>query len=153
MKIGNLLEGRSPAYHAIGPQQPLTEAVALMMRHRIGALVVVEVGGPLLGIVSERDVMGAIDHFRERFASLTVAEVMSSQLVVCQQEAGIEQAMELMMHNETGRRVRHLPVMEGTQLVGVISIGDLVGSLLERAEFENRLLKGYIKNWPEPEHG
>lgn len=152
MNVGHLLRD-GEGFHSVGPRQRLLDAVRLMMQHRIGALVVLE-ADELVGIITERDVLGAVDsHAADLNAAgaLRVADLMSTELVVCGSDTSVDRAMELMIHNRTGRRVRHLPVVDAGALQGVVSIGDLVQALLTETEFENKLLRNYIKNWPEPD--
>jgi len=152
MRVGHLLRNEKTC-HGIEPHQPLLAAVRLMMQHRVGALVVLDAGA-LVGIITERDVLGAVDRHTEDLREagrLRVADLMSTRLVVCSSDTGVDQAMALMLHNETGQRVRHLPVVDEGHLRGVISIGDVIQALLTETEFEAKLLRNYIKNWPEPD--
>ncbi|WP_303907231.1 CBS domain-containing protein [Thiohalomonas denitrificans] len=149
MDVKYLLRKKESANHiGIGPEQLLTDAVRLMMQHRIGSLVVTE-GDRLVGIISERDVMRAADDYLDRIRDVQVQDVMTPDPVTCTAEMTIDEAMDTLLHNATGNRIRHLPVLSDGQLVGVISIGDIIQALLTETRFENRLLKHYIKNWPE----
>ena len=149
MDVRYLLTKKETASHFdIGPGQLLTDAVKLMMQHRIGSLVVME-EDQLVGIVSERDVMRAVDDYLDRFSDVQVKDVMTSDPVTCTAEMTVDEAMDTLLHNPTGNRIRHLPVLSDGQLVGVISIGDIIQALLTETRFENQLLKHYIKNWPE----
>jgi CBS domain-containing protein len=105
----------------VGPEAPLQEAIGWMAEKNIGALLVIE-AGVLLGVVSERDVMRrAILQARSPLTT-RVREIMSSDVVVVGVRCTIQDAMALMTHH----RVRHLPVVDGETITGVISIGDLV---------------------------
>lgn len=149
MKVSYLLKKKDGGGHVgIAPDQPLTDAVRLMMQHRIGSLVVMD-GDRLLGIVTERDVMRATDDYLDRFRDVQVKDVMTPDPVVCDADIGVDEAMDTLLHNPTGNRIRHLPVVSDGRLLGVISIGDIIEALLTETRFENRLLKHYIKNWPE----
>lgn len=148
MKISNMLKEKGSSFFSVKPDQLLSDAVALMMRHKIGSLIVLE-HGKLKSIVTERDVMGAVDKYKDVFASLKVSDVMAAKLVTCSSDDDIAQAMELMTSNFTNKRIRHLPVVDNGELSGVISIGDIVEALLTETKFENRLLKNYIQNWPD----
>lgn len=151
MKVVNILRKRGGKYHSIAPDQSLADAVALMMQHRIGSLVVME-GARLVSIVTERDVMRAVHEHRENFSQVKVRDAMAPSLVLCKEVCTLDEAMEKMFTNETGQRIRHLPIVAETgEVLGVISIGDIVEALLTEVRFENKLLKHYIKNWPEPE--
>lgn len=149
MDVSYLVRKKETANHYdIGPGKPLTDAVHLMMQHRIGSLVVMD-EGRLVGIVSERDVMRAADEHLDRFRDVQVKDVMTQDPVTCTPDMSVDEAMDTLLHNPTGNRIRHLPVMADGQLVAVISIGDIVNALLTETRFENQLLKHYIKNWPE----
>lgn len=149
MNINSVLKRKShTGQYCIDPEQPLTDAVKLMMQHRVGSLVVME-GGRLVGIVTERDVMRAVDDHLPRFADVAVRDVMTADPITCAGDTGIDVAMDTMLHNATGNRIRHLPIVEQGRLVGVLSIGDVIDALLTETRFENQLLKNYIKNWPE----
>jgi len=148
MDLSHILDKKGSSFQRIAPDQPLTDAVALMMEHRIGSLLVME-GERLVSIVTERDVMRAVHENDGQLAGVPVRAVMSPRLVTCTRDTGVDELMERMMQNETGHRIRHLPVLEGHTPVGVVSIGDVIEALLTETRFENRLLKNYIKNWPE----
>lgn len=130
----------------------MAEAVETMMKNNIGALVVMA-DNRMTGIITERDVMRIIHQHGSDFAMVTVGDEMTSNLVLCQVEDSLDHVMELLFHNDTGHRIRHLPVMDNGHLAGIISIADIVNALLTETRFENRLLKNYIKNWPEPGPG
>jgi len=147
MNIRYLLDQKGGELHHIGPEATVREAVSLMARHRIGSLAVTE-RERLLSIVTERDVLSALDSHGEAAGGRGVREIMAPRLVTCRPEMGLDEAMELMFDNVTGRRIRHLPVLDGSRLLGVISIGDVVHALLTETRFENKLLKHYIRCWP-----
>lgn len=150
MKIRNILEKKGSLCHAIEPDRPLTEAVHGMIQHRVGSLVVTE-NGRLTSIVTERDIMWAVGQHCENLGRLLVRDVMAKTLVTCSPEDTLDHAMDLMTRNPTKQRIRHLPVVDGGQLAGMISIGDIVHALLTETKFENTLLKTYIKHWPDEE--
>lgn len=153
MEVSHLLRMSGGSYHQIRPDEPLLHAVRKMMANRVGSLVVLD-GEALVGIITERDVLGAVDGHANDLAAvgdLRVADLMSTRLVVCEGGDSVDHAMALMMENETGRRVRHLPVIDAGRLQGVVSIGDVIQALLTETEFENKLLRHYIKYWPEPD--
>lgn len=147
MRIASVLKRKGAQVHTIEAPARATEAVRRMVQARIGSLIVVQ-GGLPVSIVTERDVLRALDE-HGALAGRTVAELMAPRLVVCRSADTVDEAMRLMTHNVTGRRIRHLPVVDDGHLVGMLSIGDVVEALLTEATFENRLLKNYIKHWPE----
>lgn len=150
MKISHILKRKGQTYFSIEADQPLSEAVRLMIHHRIGSLVVME-SGRLVSIVTERDVVWAAGSHGSNLTHMKVRDIMAKKLVTCGAEDSLDHAMDLMTQNPTKQRIRHLPVMESGKLIGVISIGDIVHALLTEREFENKLLKTYIKNWPDEE--
>lgn len=150
MKVKHLLKDRQPPYYEIAPDQPLQEAVNRMMENHIGSLVVFD-EGKMISIVTERDILRAVHEHGPDFDNIRVQDVMAPDLVICDMEDSLDQAMELMFNNKTGHRIRHIPVQNEDSLIGVISIGDIVSALLTETQYENRLLKSYIKKWPEPE--
>ena len=150
MKIRHILEKKGQQCHSISPDQPVAEAVRLMIHNRIGSLVVLE-REQLVGIVTERDVVWAAGQHGVDLVNMTVHDIMAKTLVTCASEESLDHAMDLMTRNPTKRRIRHLPVIDDGKLVGLISIGDIVHALLTKTEFENKLLKNYIKHWPDDE--
>jgi CBS domain-containing protein len=111
------------------------------MQHRIGALLVRDATGTACGIISERDVLRECLHRSADLGRIPIREAMTTDLVVCLPDDEIDYAMGIVTKN----RVRHLPIMDGDRVVGIISIGDLVKAGLEEAEYENRYLKEYIQ--------
>lgn len=150
MKIASVLRKKGGEVHAIDPGQSMIDAVTLMVDKRIGSLIVVEQGRPV-GIVTERDVLRAIPRHGATLAGVEVRRLMSSPLITCSSDDTVDHAMGLMTNNTTGWRIRHLAVIDDGELVAVLSIGDVVDALLTEAKFENRLLKNFIRNWPEEE--
>lgn len=150
MKISHILNRKGPHFFSIEADQPLSEAVRLMIHHRIGSLVVMD-GGRLVSIVTERDVVWAAGSHGSNLTQMKVRDIMAKKLVTCVADDELDHAMDIMTQNPTKQRIRHLPVLEGGKLIGVISIGDIVHALLTEREFENKLLKTYIRNWPDEE--
>lgn len=150
MKVSHILEKKGRQCHSITPDQPVAEAVRLMIHHRIGSVVVMD-GGQLVGIVTERDVVWAAGQYSVSLVNMTVRDIMAKTLVTCSGQDSLDYAMDLMTRNPTKRRIRHLPVVDDGKLTGLISIGDIVHALLTQTEFENKLLKNYIKHWPDEE--
>lgn len=148
MNIKNLLDKKGRQCHTISPENTMADAVNKMMEYHIGSLVVVQ-GEEPISIITERDVMFTIHHHGCDINSTKVGDIMGSSLVACDIDHTIKEAMTLMFDNITGRRVRHLPVLDDGKLVGLVSNGDLLLRLIEETEFENRVMKNYIQNWPE----
>lgn len=148
MDIKSLLNQKNARLITVTPETSITDAVALMMQHRIGSLPVIE-DGQLISIITERDVMFAVNNHADRISQMPVRDIMASDIVTCTADCPLSDAMSLMFENKINRRIRHLPIMEDGKLVGIVSNGDLLDAMLDEAEFDNRIMKNYIKNWPE----
>jgi len=142
MKVRDILKVKGSQVYTIGPDQTVLDAVAILMQHRIGALLVRDATGTVSGIISERDVLGQCLHRSADLDRIHVREVMTRDLVVCVPDDDVDYAMGIVTKN----RVRHLPIMDDDGVAGIISIGDLVKACLEEAEYENRYLKEYIQS-------
>lgn len=140
MRIRDILSEKGHAVVTISPERPVQEAVELLVERNIGSVVVVE-DSEVRGILTERDVLRLAARRPGRFDELRVAEVMTTDLVTAEPDAEIEDVMDVM----TRQRVRHLPILHGHGLRGIVSIGDVVNALRESAQDENRHLKDYIR--------
>jgi CBS domain-containing protein len=140
MKVRDILQLKGPQVYSIGPDQTVLDAVALLMEHRIGALLVRDAAGAVAGIISERDVLRECQHHASELGNIVVSDAMTRDLIVCVLDDDVDYAMGIVTKN----RVRHLPVMDGETVAGMISIGDLVKANLEEVQYENRYLKEYI---------
>jgi CBS domain-containing protein len=150
MIVGHVLEKKGLQRFCTTENRLLTEAAVIMCENRVGSLVVM--GGEVIkSIVTERDVMMAVGRYNGEISTVKIADVMPTMLVTCDIGDTLDRVMDLMINNETGHRIRHLPVLDNGKLAGVISISDIVEALLTKVEFENKLLKNYIKNWPDGE--
>ena len=148
MKVSHLLQNKSGDSVSVGPNESLIRAAEVMVEHRIGSLVVYQ-DDKLISIVSERDVMRSVGEFGDQITNITVSNVMAKNLITCDIDDSIDEAMSIMLHNATGSRIRHLPVLNEGEFVGVISMSDIIETLLAQTKLENNLLKNYIQNWPE----
>ena len=140
MKVRDILKVKGSQVYSIRPDQTVLDAVAILMQHGIGALLVRD-AATLSGIISERDVLRECLHRSADLGRIPVREAMTKDLVVCVPDDEVDYAMGIVTKN----RVRHLPIMDGDRVAGIISIGDLVKAGLEEAEYENRYLKEYIQ--------
>ncbi|HTY49395.1 MAG TPA: CBS domain-containing protein [Steroidobacteraceae bacterium] len=134
-----LLRQKPAVVHSIGPDAPVLEAIKRMAEHGIGALLVMR-GGELLGVVSERDYARKVILQGRSSSDTPVREIMSSPVITVRPDQTARACMQIM----TERRVRHLPVMAGGQLLGVLSIGDLVREVLEEQQQTIEQLEHYI---------
>lgn len=142
--VRQLLEAKSSssgpsAVHAIGPDAPVLEAIRLMAELRIGALLVMD-GARMDGILSERDYARKVVLQGRSSKDTPVRDIMTSHVVSVRPTDTIERCMQLV----TDGRIRHLPVLEGEQVVGVVSIGDLVKAVIEEQRQELDHLQRYI---------
>ena len=142
MKIRDVLRTKGPAVITVAPDVPTQEAMRVLVKNRIGALVVHD--GKLRGIITERDLLrwGAEDI--HRLLNSRVRDLMTVEVITASPDAEIEDVMDTMVE----RRIRHLPIMENGALAGIISIGDVVNALRQSVEVENRYLHAYIEGTP-----
>jgi CBS domain-containing protein len=140
MLIERIVREKGSDVATIRADAPVSAAVAELRRWNVGALVVTGEKGPVEGIVSERDVVRAIADDGLDALSGPVGGIMSTEVVTCDRHATVEELMRLM----TDRRIRHVPIVEGGALVGIVSIGDVVKNRLGELETETRSLVDYI---------
>jgi CBS domain-containing protein len=140
MTIRAILKQKGREVVSVPPTLPLEELTRLLHARRIGAVLVQDTTGALLGIVSERDVVGAIAKLGQRALTTKVEQLMTRELQTIAIGASVEQAMAKM----TAGRFRHLPVLDGNTLVGVVSIGDIVKARIDQQEQEVDSLKAYV---------
>jgi signal-transduction protein with cAMP-binding, CBS, and nucleotidyltransferase domain len=138
--IGRILEEKGHHVHAISPEATVLSAVDQMCAHHIGALLVAT-ADETLGIISERDVLTRVILERREPALTRVERVMTRAIACIDVDDHVETAMAVM----TERRCRHLPVVCGARIVGVVSIGDLVRWASREKEIEIRLLTEYVQ--------
>ncbi len=124
----------------MGRTRPFMLPSRSLVKHNIGGLVVTRGDGSVVGIITERDILRESAERSDRLKDTRVADIMTSEVIIGVPDDDVEYAMGIMTKN----RIRHLPVLDGEKLVGIISIGDLVNSHLRQTEFENRMLKDYI---------
>jgi CBS domain-containing protein len=137
--VGNLLDRKGRAVYAVEPEDPVLEAIQLMADHHIGALLVMK-GDELTGIVSERDYARKVILLGRSTHETPVWQIMSSPVVTVTPEQSVQDCMRIV----TEKRIRHLPVVEGGRVAGVISIGDLVKAVIEDQQHTIEQLESYI---------
>ena len=137
--VRQLLEGKAAEVHWISPDAPVIDAIRLMAEKFIGALLVME-GGRLVGIVSERDYARKVVLQGHSSRETPVRAIMTAKVVGVTPDDSAERCMQLV----TNRRIRHLPVLDGDDVVGVVSIGDLVKAVIEDQQVEIDQLQRYI---------
>jgi CBS domain-containing protein len=140
MKVQDILQKKSSEVLSIRPQQTLFEASQILAAHNVGSLVVVNEQQHLIGILSERDIVRQLAQKGEAVGSLTVGEIMTTDVVI----AVPDDEVAYLSNTMTNNRIRHLPVLQDGQLVGIVSIGDVVKAQLDFYEGESKYLQSYI---------
>jgi CBS domain-containing protein len=140
MRIGEIIKAKaSHDIVTIAPDASVRELIAKLAEHNIGALIVSSDGQTMDGIVSERDVVRRL-HSDGTVINNVVSAIMTDVVETC----APEDDLDTVMHTMTERRFRHIPVVQGGALVGIISIGDVVKHKIGQLEFERDQLDGYI---------
>jgi CBS domain-containing protein len=140
LRVQHLLARKGRDIWSVDSEEPVLEAIQIMADKRIGALPVLR-EGKLVGVVSERDYARKVILLGRSSAETPVWQIMSSPVVTVRQEEGVRRCMELM----TERRIRHLPVVdEGGEMIGMISIGDLVRAVIEEQQETIEQLEKFI---------
>ena len=139
MQVETILQSKGRAVHTVAARATIAEAVDILNSKRIGAVVVID-NGKVAGILSERDVVRHLGKDWASLASRPVSDVMTKNVVITSSNASIGDLMERM----TEHRIRHIPVVEAGELVGIVSIGDVVKRKIEETEQEAIALKEYI---------
>ncbi|NNN00560.1 MAG: CBS domain-containing protein [Acidimicrobiaceae bacterium] len=143
MRVANLLAVKGSEVASISQERSVTDALATLKERGIGALIVTGPTPPLVGIFSERDVVRALAERGASVLEASVADLMSSEVTVCNAETTVTELMGLM----TARRIRHVPVVADGHLIGMISIGDVVKARLDELEHEKKELLDYVSSW------
>jgi CBS domain-containing protein len=137
MNVAAILSAKGNTVEVVGPDTPMTVAVHRMSMRGIGSLVVTGPDDELIGVVGERDVVRAIDHHGARFEELRVRDVVNQSVATCAVNDDLSEVMRRM----TATRSRHMPVLEASKVVGLISIGDVVKHRLGELELETHVLR------------
>lgn len=141
MRVSEILKNKSSAIEAVGPRETVEHLARRMRQANIGALLIHDEHGGLAGLVSERDVIRALVDRGPRALRLTAADVMDRSPAVCRPEDTIARVARMM----TERRIRHVPVLTGRRIEGVVSLGDIVKHRLEELEIETGVLRDLAK--------
>ena len=141
MNVKAILSTKGSEVITIGPNATLEEAIAILAKHRIGAVVVLGAEQRVIGILSERDIVRALAERGAGAAKEPLAQTMTRVVVTCGEADTVSELMERM----TRGRFRHIPVVEQDRLIGIISIGDVVKQRLGEMERESEALRDYIQ--------
>lgn len=139
MLVAEILKGKGQAVFTLSPDTPLSEACAELDRKRVGALIVFQ-DGEVVGVLSERDIVRAISKDGAAALSHPASRYMTTEVIFAEPT----ETVAILMGRMTDRRVRHLPVLRGHELAGVISIGDVVKCQIAEATQEAESLRTYI---------
>ncbi len=145
MKVSEILKLKEKKIFSIKPGIHIVKAIKTMAQNDIGSLMVIE-NEDLVGKLTFREILNFIGKNFDNLTNLLVKDVMSSNPMTVKDDIGIDEVRKIMIENH----IRYLPVTdEKNKLQGVISFHDIAKAALKMADYENKLLKKYIKNWPE----
>lgn len=140
MKLAELIRGKSHEIVKIRDNRSIAEAATALTENKIGALLVENDDDAIVGILSERDIVGGMGPHGADLHDVAVSELMTADIIRCSSNDTVNKAMAMM----TDRRIRHLPVFDDKELVGFISIGDLVKCRIMEVQSEAEALRQYI---------
>ncbi|MCP4387761.1 MAG: CBS domain-containing protein [Gammaproteobacteria bacterium] len=140
MKLAELLRGKGADIVRIRSSANIADAAVALTENKIGALLVEDDGGQIVGILSERDIVGGMGPHGADLHDVAVGELMTRDVIHCSTQDTVHEAMAMM----TDRRIRHLPVFDNDELVGFISIGDLVKCRIMEVQSEAEAMRSYI---------
>lgn len=143
MKVSDILRVKGGTLYTVSPEQPLAEALQTMAGRDIGSLVVMS-HGELIGMLTFREVINAIVANGGSVGIVTIGTVMDDAPLTCTPETEIDEVRRMMLQ----RHARYMPVMDRKTLMGVISFYDVAKAVVDSQDFENRMLKAYIRDWP-----
>jgi CBS domain-containing protein len=141
MNVSSILAAKGGDVITIEPTATLAVAAALLTKKRIGALVIVGAGGRVAGILSERDIVHTIAERGRQALDEPLSQAMTREVATCEPDDEITSLMERM----TDGKFRHMPVVKGGKLAGIVSIGDIVKQRVDEMERESEAMRGYIQ--------
>ena len=144
MQVREILEIKGTVLYTIPPEKTLAEAVFIMTDLDVGSLVCFS-GGKMVGMLTFREVLRAVQQGGANWQATTVAQAMVSDPCTARPDMEMDELRRQMIDNHQ----RYIPVMDGTLLMGVVSFHDVAKAVLEEQSFENKMLKAYIRDWPE----
>jgi CBS domain-containing protein len=140
MKVKDILEKKGNRVITVEKESTVLDAMTIFSANRVGSLLVVDKANNIHGIIGGRDVLMAVVNHLDEIKTLTVEKIMTTDLIVGTPDDYVNDIMNIMTEN----RIRHVPIMEGKELKGLVSIGDVVKSQLKEKHVENKYLKDYI---------
>jgi len=148
MKVSDILRVKGGTLYTVSPDEMLTRAIETMAEFDIGSLAVMD-NGELAGMLTFREILITSARNGGTVAGKTVGKVMDTKPATCTPDTELEQVRPMMLERHT----RYMPVMEGRMLMGVISFYDVAKAIVDNQNFENKMLKAYIRDWPQEEEG
>jgi CBS domain-containing protein len=148
MKVSDILKVKGSALFTVTPDTTLQQAIDSMAERDIGSLVVMEYGD-LVGMLTFREIILILRENKGSVGTTTIRKVMDDHPLTCTPETDVNEVRRMMLE----RHARYLPVLENRTLMGVISFYDVARAVVEEQGFENRMLKAYIRDWPEEQEG
>ncbi len=143
MKVSDILRVKGGTLFTVSPDQSLSAALDVMSQHDIGSLVVMD-HGELVGMLTFREVIQAVVKNGGTLGNTRVQSVMDDHPLTCTPETELDEVRRMML----GRHARYMPVLSERTLMGVISFYDVAKAVVDSQDFENRMLKAYIRDWP-----
>ncbi len=140
MKVKDILATKGSRVVTIEKSTKVFDAMSIFSSNRVGSLLVVDKDDAILGIIAAKDVLMAVVKHYDTIKEITVETIMTTDLIVCSEDDDIEYVQTAMTEN----RIRHIPVLAGKELKGIISIGDVVKSQMKEMHVENKYLKDYM---------
>ncbi|MFT3815112.1 MAG: CBS domain-containing protein [Acidovorax sp.] len=143
MKVSDILRVKGNTLYTVTPDESLAVAVQVMAEKDIGSLVVME-RGSLVGMLTFREVIQALVKNGNTLGDVPVSTAMDGQPLICTPETEMDEVRRMMLH----QHARYMPVMDQRVLMGVISFYDVAKAVVDSQNFENQMLKAYIRDWP-----
>jgi CBS domain-containing protein len=144
MKVSDILRVKGHSLITVTPDETMSTAIQIMSEKDIGSLVVME-HGDLVGMLTFREVMQTLDQNEGSIANVSVRKAMDDAPITCTSETEMDEVRRMMLNNHA----RYMPVMDKRLLMGVISFYDVAKAVVDSQNFENKMLKAYIRDWPE----
>jgi CBS domain-containing protein len=143
MQVSDILRVKGNTLFTLDPDSSLSEAVRIMAENDLGSLIIMD-RGHLAGVLTFREIIQALNQQGGALGTATVRDAMASEPMTCAPSTDLDEVRRLMLECHA----RYLPVMDGTMLMGVISFYDVAKAVVDAQNFENKMLKAYIRDWP-----
>ena len=148
MKVSDILRVKGSTLYTVKAEDPLANAAQIMAEKDIGSLVVMD-KGELVGMLTFREVINSIVKNGGEIGATVTRAAMDTRPLTCTSETELDEVRRMMLE----RHARYMPVMNEKMLMGVISLYDVAKAVVDSQDFENKMLKAYIRDWPEVEDG